>query len=115
MGSACNKTLLSRSLATFPVLLLAIGFVIAVERSRPAAGADSYYSDGQTSNIAWGTAAHSTIPYTQLTLTVSLSATLATAFLPAAMYLHSYSAAREVAEIQILGRLSSYPLRISSK
>lgn len=77
-------------IATVPILVLAIVFLVVVEYSRPRAPPGSYYSDERQASLPLGSAIYSRIPSTQLTFIASFSSTLATAVLPATMALFSY-------------------------
>lgn len=93
MGSHYLNIFTAWTLATIPILLLAVVFLIVVEHSRLKATPGSFYSDGQQVNISLGSAVYSSIPSTQLTFVASFSSTLATALLPAVMALYSYVSA----------------------
>lgn len=93
MGSHYWSIMTAWSIATVLLLILAVAFLVSVERSQPKAPSGSFYSDGQQTNLSLGSALYSSIPSTQITFIASFSSTLATAVLPAMMALFSYTAA----------------------
>ncbi|KAL8651901.1 MAG: hypothetical protein Q9226_004490 [Calogaya cf. arnoldii] len=98
MGSHYLSIFTAWTLATVPMVILALAFVLAVQNSRPQAPPGSFYSDREQANISLGSAIYSKIPSTQLTFIASFSSTLATTLLPALMALCSYSVALAVTE-----------------
>ncbi|KAL8754690.1 MAG: hypothetical protein Q9199_004165 [Rusavskia elegans] len=93
MGSHYLSIFTAWTLATVPMVILALGFSLAVLYSRPEAPPGSFYSDREQANISLGSAIYSKIPSTQLSFMASFSSTLATTLLPAVMALFSYTIA----------------------
>ncbi|KAI4251776.1 MAG: hypothetical protein L6R42_008238, partial [Xanthoria sp. 1 TBL-2021] len=93
MGSHYLSIFTAWTLATVPMVILALAFSLVVQYSRPKAPPGSFYSDREQANISLGSAIYSKIPSTQLTFIASFSATLATTLLPALMALFSYTVA----------------------
>ncbi|KAL8787290.1 MAG: hypothetical protein Q9213_002281 [Squamulea squamosa] len=96
MGSHYLSIFTAWTLATVPMVILAVAFSLVVENSKPEAPPGSYYSDREHANLSLGSAIYSKIPSTQLTFVASFSSTLATTVLPAVMALVSYPVALAV-------------------
>lgn len=93
MGSHYLSIFTAWTLATVPMMILALAFSLVVQYSRPEAHPGSFYSDREQANISLGSAIYSKIPSTQLSFIASFSSTLATTLLPAVMALFSYTIA----------------------
>ncbi|KAI4111306.1 MAG: hypothetical protein LQ339_000767 [Xanthoria mediterranea] len=96
MGSHKLNIFTVWSLSAVPMAILAISFVVVVDRTKPASPSGSFYSDGQQANLSLGSAFYSDTPSTRLTFIASFSSTLATTMLPAIMALFSYTTALAV-------------------